>query len=219
MAPDSKDNHKTYIIVPGPKLGVVLPELLQTVAGVVEKHDIPQLKLTEAQRLALIGYAPENIDQIWQDLGNSGSPQKKSGVSYIKACPGKAWCKYGVQDALTLGDKLEKILLEIPLSFNAKVKVGISGCPFNCCESFVRDLGIFGKKNGWTLVFGGNGARKPRIGDVIDESMSDEQVLELAVKVLVYYNANAVNRERTARFMERIGLEKLRNALAMRATE
>lgn len=213
MSPDSKDNHKTYIIIPGPKLGVVLPEFLQTVAGVVKKHEIPQLKLTVAQRLALIGYAPEKIDHIWQDLGNSGSPQKKAGVHYIKACPGKAWCKYGVQDALVLGDKLEKILLEIPLSFNAKVKVGISGCQMNCCESFVRDLGIFGKKNGWTLVFGGNGARKPRIGDVIDENMSDEQVLELAVKVLGYYNANAENHERTARFMERTGLEELRNAL------
>ena len=214
MAPDSKENHKTYAIIPGPKLGVVLPELLQTVAGVVKKHGIPQLKLTDAQRLALIDYAPEKIDDIRQDLGDSGSPQKKAGVHYIKACPGKAWCKYGVQDALALGEKLEKTLLETALSFNTKVKVGISGCPMNCCESYVRDLGIFGRKNGWTLVFGGNGARKPRIGDVIDESMSDEQVLELAVKVLVYYRDNAVNHERTARFMERTGLENLRNALA-----
>ena len=214
MSPDNKDNHKTYIIIPGSKMGVVSPELLKTIAGVVEKHDIPQLKLTEAQRLALIGYAPEKIDNIWQDLGNSGLPQKKAGAHYIKACPGKAWCKYGIQDALALGDKLEKTLLEIPLSFNAKVKVGISGCPLNCCESFVRDLGIFGKKNGWTLVFGGNAARKPRIGDVIAEDMSAEQVLELAIKVLNYYSANTVNHERTARFMERTGLEKLRSALA-----
>lgn len=213
MAPDSKSNHMAYTIIPGPRLGVVLPEFLQTVSEVVMKHDIPLLKLTGAQRLALIGHAPEKIDHILQDLGN-GSPQKKAGVHYIKACPGKAWCKYGVQDSLALGDKLEKVLSEVPLTVDAKVKVGISGCHFNCCESFVRDLGIFGKRKGWTLIFGGNGAGRPRIGDVIGESMSDEQVLELAVKVLAYYNANAVNRERTARFMERIGLEKLREDLA-----
>lgn len=214
MESDSRYNHMTYTVIPGPKQGVVLPELLQTIAAAAKEHGVPMLKLTVAQRLALIGYAPEKINDIWQDIVNGGLPQKREGVHYIKACPGKAWCKYGMKDSLALGEKLEKDLMGIPLPENAKVKVGISGCPMNCCESFVRDLGIFGKREGWTVVFGGNGAGRPRIGDVIGEGMSDQQVSELAFKVLAYYNANAGKRERTARFMERTGLEKLRKALS-----
>lgn len=133
------------------------------------------------------------------------------GIHYIKACPGKAWCKYGVQDSLALGAKMEKALLSMPLP--AKTKVGISGCSMNCCEGFVRDLGVFGKKDGWTLIFGGNGGGRPRIGDIIGEGLSDELLLVLAEKALRYYNANARPRERSARFMDRTSLADLKAAL------
>lgn len=212
MHTDTTPHHQTYTIIPGPKRGVVTPELLQTVAEVVKKHAIPLVKLTVAQRLALIGHAPESIGQIWEDLGLSGVPQKPVGIHYIKSCPGQAWCKYGVRDSLALGHKVEAALLGIPLP--AKTKVGISGCSMNCCEGFVRDLGIFGRREGWTVVFGGNGAGRPRIGDVIGEGLSDDQVLELARKVFAYYSAKARKRERSARFMERTGIEALRRELA-----
>ena len=207
MAPDSKDNHKTYIIIPGPRMGVVLPELLQTVAVVIKKHDIPQLKLTVAQRLALIWLCPGKDRSNLARPGQQRLAAKKGRCPLHQGLPRQSLVQVWGTRRPGPGRQAGKDLAgNSVLSFNAKVKVGISGCQLNCCESYVRDLGIFGKKNGWTLVFGGNGARKPRIGDVIDENMSDEQVLELAVKVLAYYNANAENRERTARFMERTDL-------------
>ena len=211
MSNESTVSTKTYNIVPGSKMGMVTPEFLATVAKVARDHNIPLLKFTEAQRLAFIGQSPEEIEQIWQELGHSSGPQKPVGIHYIKACPGKAWCKYGVQDSLALGAKIEKALLGMPLP--AKTKVGISGCSMNCCEGFVRDLGIFGKKNGWTLIFGGNGAGRPRFGDIIGEGLSDEQLLALAEKALRYYSANARKRERTARFMDRTPLVDLQQAL------
>lgn len=212
MTADNSTHHQTYTIVPGPKMGVVTPELLEAIVAVVMKHRIPLLKLTNAQRLALIGHAPEEIEQIWQELGQSGVPQKPVGICYIKACPGKPWCKYGVRDSLALGAKVEKAMLGLPLP--AKTKVGISGCSMNCCEGFVRDLGIFGKREGWTLVFGGNGAGRPRIGDVIGEGLSDEELLALAEKALHYYSENARKRERTARFMDRTPLAEFKRAVA-----
>jgi len=105
MSNENTVNTKTYTIVPVPKMGMVTPEFLKTVVRVARNHNIPLLKFTEAQRLAFIGQSSEEIEQIWQELGHSSGPQKPVGIHYIKACPGKAWCKYGVQDSLALGAK------------------------------------------------------------------------------------------------------------------
>ncbi len=211
MTTDGKTPNKSYNIAPGSRMGMVTPEFLETIARVARRHGIPLLKFTEAQRLAFIGHAPEEIEEIWHELGQSTGPQKPVGIHYIKACPGKAWCKYGVQDSLALGAKVEKALLSLPLP--AKTKVGISGCSMNCCEGFVRDLGIFGRREGWTLVFGGNGAGRPRIGDILGEGLSDAEVILLAEKALRCYSEKARKRERTARFMDRTPLAEFKKAV------
>ena len=211
MTNDNAAANQSYNVVPIPKMGMVTPEFLEAIARVARQHQVPLIKITDAQRLALLGQRPEEVEAIWQELGLSGGPQKPVGIHYIKACPGKRWCKYGVQDSLAMGAKIEQALIGLPLP--AKTKIGISGCSMNCCEGFVRDLGIFGKKCGWTLVFGGNGAGRPRFGDIIGEGLTDDQVLSLAEKVLRYYSANARKRERTARFMDRWPLADLKAAL------
>jgi NAD(P)H-nitrite reductase large subunit len=203
--------HKSFNIVPGPKMGVITPEFLETVAAVARKNNIPLLKITDAGRMAMLGHDPEQATRIWQELGQDAGPRKPVGIHYIKACPGEKWCKFGRRDSLGLGEKMAAALLALPLP--AKAKVGISGCPMNCCESFVRDLGVFGKKNGWTLVFGGNGGGVPRIGDIIAENLSDEEVVDLAERCLRYYAANARKLERTARLMERTDLRKFKEAV------
>jgi len=99
----------------------------------------------------------------------------------------------------------KKLLADLALP--AKTKVGISGCPLNCCESYVRDVGIFGKKNGWTLVFGGNGGGCPRIGDLVAGNLSDDEVIALVGKCLDFYGKNARRLERTARLMVRTKID------------
>ncbi len=204
-------NAKAYNILPGPKMGVVTADYLEKLAGVIRKHDVPFLKLTSAQRLAIAGHDPEHIEQIWEDMGHAGGPKKPVGIHYIQACPGVQYCKFGRQDSLALGEKFEKELSGLVLP--AKTKVGISGCPMNCCESYVRDVGIFGKKKGWSLVFGGNGGGVPRIGDIIAEGLSDEQVIDLARRCLEYYGSKARKLERTGRLMTRTSLDDLKAAV------
>jgi NAD(P)H-nitrite reductase large subunit len=211
MTTDNTSINKTYNIVPGPRMGVVEIDYLEKLAAVARKHNVPLVKITSAQRFAFAGHPPDVIEQIWHDLGQKTGPQKPVGIHYIQACPGVRWCKYGRQDSLSLGEKLQKALMDMPLP--AKTKVGVSGCPMNCCESFVRDIGVFGKKNGWTLIFGGNGGGLPRIGDIIAQDLNDEQVIALAKKCLEFYGGTARKRERTARFMERTPLEKFKSAV------
>jgi NAD(P)H-nitrite reductase large subunit len=199
---------QTYAIVPRMPMGLVTPDVLETIASVARKHQIPIMKITSAQRMALVGIKPESVEEIWQELGMGIGPAVEICVHYVQACPGTAVCKFGIQDSLGLGGKLEELFVGMKLV--AKAKIGISGCPMNCGEGYMRDFGAFGKKSGWTIMFGGNSGGKPRIGDVIAQDLSTEKVIELAKKCFEYFRSNAKPKERTARFIERIGIEEFK---------
>ena len=202
---------KTYAIVPRTPVGVVTPEVLKQIAGVVKKYEIPVLKITSGQRMALVGIKEEDVDSAWKDLGLDVGRATELCVHYAQACPGTAVCRFGVQDSLGLGMELEELFagMELP----AKVKFGVSGCPICCGESYVRDVGVLGKKKGWTVIFGGNSGGRPRIGDVIAKDLTKEDVIALVRRCLEYYAANGKKKERTARFIDRIGAHAFKEAV------
>lgn len=201
----------TYAIVPRIPAGVLTPEKLEAVANVVKKYRIPVIKITSGHRLALVGIKKDDIDSVWQDLDMDIGRATELCFHYIQACPGTDLCRYGVQDSLGLGVELEKRFYD--MKFPAKLKIGVSGCPFCCGESYVRDIGIVGKKRGWTLIFGGNSGRKPRIGDVLAEDLETDALLKMTENLLLYYRDNAKKRERTSQFADRVGIDKLKKAI------
>ncbi len=203
----------TYAIVPRTPVGLLSADILEALARVVRKYEIPVVKITSGQRMALVGARKDDIEKIWNDLGTDIGRAVELCVHYAQACPGTAVCKFGIQDSLGMGVELEKIYLGV--DFPAKIKFGVSGCPFCCGESYMRDIGLIGKKKGWTLIFGGNSGGKPRIGDVIGEDLSREEVMDLAQKCLDFYQENGKKKERTARFVERVGLDALKEAIGI----
>jgi len=204
-------DRETYAIVPRTPLGLVTPEVLESIAQVVKKYQIPVVKITSGQRMALVGLKEEDVAPAWKDLGMDVGRATELCVHYAQACPGTAVCRLGVQDSLGLGMELEKLFIGMGLP--AKVKFGVSGCPMCCGESYVRDVGVLGTKKGWTLIFGGNSGGRPRIGDVVAEDLGKEEVIDLVKQCLEYYAANGKKKERTARFMDRIGIDALKAAV------
>lgn len=202
---------ETYAIVPRIPGGLAKLEDLKKIVSVVEKYNIPIIKITSGHRLALVGMKADVVNNIWEDLGMDMGKATELCLHYVQACPGNAVCKFGIKDSLGLGIEIEDFFLGMELP--AKVKIGVSGCPICCGESFVRDIGIFGKKKGWTLVFGGNSARRPRVGDIIAENIPREEIISLAKRCLEYYAANGKKKERTARFVERIGIDEIKTAV------
>jgi len=202
---------ETYAIVPRTPVGLVSPEDLERIAKVARKYQIPVIKITSGQRFALVGMKKDDVDKIWKDLGMDVGKATELCLHYVQACPGMAVCKFGVKDSLVLGMEIEKFFSDMDLP--AKVKIGVSGCPFCCGESFVRDIGILGKKKGWTFIVGGSSARRPRIGDVLVENLSGEEVINLTKQTLEYYQDKAKKRERMARFVDRIGIENMKEAI------
>ena len=202
---------ETYAIVPRTPVGLVSPEDLERIVKVARKYQIPVIKITSGQRFALVGMKKDDVDKIWEDLGMDVGKATELCLHYVQACPVTAVCKFGVKDSLGLGMEIEKFFSGMDLP--AKVKIGVSGCPFCCGESFVRDIGILGKKKGWTFIVGGSSARRPRIGDVLIEDLSGEEVINLTKQTLEYYQDKAKKRERMARFVDRIGIENMKEAI------
>lgn len=208
-----RDN-ATYAIVPRIPGGLLPRHHLLAVAAVVEKYDIPIVKITSGQRLALVGIKEHDLTAVYQELGMAPGKATELCLHYVQACPGTEVCKFGVRDSLGLGIRLEGLLDGQNLP--AKLKIGISGCQFCCGESLVRDIGLIGKKNGWTVAFGGHSGNRPRIADIVAEDLSDDQAIDIINNGLAYYRLQAKKRERLSRFLERIGVESFTRQLVRR---
>lgn len=212
ISPKKQTNHKTYTVMPGINMGVMTPDELEKIAAICRRFDVPVAKVTGAQRLAFLGTRPDVLEELKRELNIPDKPpHARNRVHYVQACPGSQWCKYGTGDSLAMGAAIESLLLDGPLPY--KVKVGISGCRMCCCESWVRDVGLVAQKNGWRFIFGGNAAGRPRIGDLVAENLTDDEAVALVKRCLNFYINNAKFKTRSARFMERFGIEQLKKGL------
>ncbi|MGB3211489.1 MAG: NAD(P)/FAD-dependent oxidoreductase [Desulforhopalus sp.] len=200
---------KTYAIVPRIPCGLLHRSNLRAIADVVEKYDIPIVKLTSGQRIALVGLKEEDLKSVYHDLGMDPGKATELCLHYVQACPGTEVCKFGVRDSLGFGIQIENLLAgnEMP----AKLKIGVSGCQFCCAENFVRDIGVLGKKNGWTISFGGHSGNRARVGDILATDLSDDEAIQLINKCVEFYSTNAKKKERASRFIERVGLDEFKN--------
>lgn len=204
---------ETYAIVPRLPMGVLTPEILEKLASVARKYNVRIIKITSGQRIALVGLKPEDVNKAWEDLTMDVGPAEGLCVHYVQACPGTETCKFGQGDSLGLASRIEKMYVGKKDVIHAKTKFGISGCRLNCAESFLRDFGAFATPDGWSVLVGGNSGGRPRIGNIIAEKLSDDEVFELFKRCLDYYARNARKKERMPRFVERIGIEEFKKAV------
>jgi NAD(P)H-nitrite reductase large subunit len=202
---------KTFAVITRVPCGIVTPEILEKIAVVARNYQIPMVKLTSGQRFMLIGIPEKYLASIYKELGPLAEKETAPCVKYVQTCLGTEVCKYGVQDSMELGRNLEKRYHGTP--FPAKLKFGVSGCLRCCGESYTRDIGLVGTTKGWTVVFGGNSGRRPSLGMVIAQDLSRDDALDLVNRLLEYYQSNAKPKERTARFLERIGFNRLKSDL------
>jgi len=200
---------ETYAVVARIPCGILSLETMETISSVVKKYSIPIVKISSGQRIVLVGIKPDEIDSVWADLKTGIGRALEPCLHYVQACPGTSVCRFGQKNSLEMGMKLENILYGLPTA--AKLKIGVSGCPFNCGEAFTRDIGLIGTVKGWKLIFGGNSGRAPRIGDVVKEELSEEDAIDLVKRFIKVYTDNANPKDRTARFIEKFGIENFKN--------
>jgi NAD(P)H-nitrite reductase large subunit len=203
---------KTYAVAPHIPCGVVSPETLRKLADVAEKYNAAALKITSAARIAVVGLKEEDIDDVWSALQMSPGAAVGLCVRSVKACPGTTFCKRGMQDSLALGMKLDEKYhgLQLP----GKFKLGVSGCPNQCAETCIKDIGLVGTPKGWKLLVGGNGGAKARLSIELAKELSNEQALQLVDKIIEFYKSNAKPHQRLGSVIEKMGFEQFKSAVA-----
>lgn len=201
----------TYSVVPRMWGGVTTPNELRAIADVADKFKVPEVKVTGGQRIDLFGVKKEDLPAMWADLNKAGMV---SGHAYgkalrtVKTCVGKTWCRFGTQDSTGLGVDLEK------LSWGSwmphKFKMAVSGCPRNCAEATIKDFGVVCVDSGYELHVGGNGGIKVRVTDLLCKVETEAEVKEYAAAFVQLYREEAHYLERTAPWLERVGLSHVK---------
>jgi NAD(P)H-nitrite reductase large subunit len=203
---------QTYAIAPHIPGGIILDfSLLRKIADVAEKYGAKVIKLTSAQRMAIVGLEEDKIDQVWAELGMPKGAAVGLCVRSVKICPATHFCRLAQQDAVTLGLELDKRYhgMELP----SKFKMAVSGCMNSCSEPAVKDLGLIGMPKGYRVLIGGCASGVPRLADVLAQDVPPEDVLPLVDKIIKYYQANAKKYERMGRMIDRLGQEKVKQEI------
>ena len=197
----------TYSVVPRIWGGETTPAELRALAEIAEKYAVPTVHITGGQRIDFLGIPKETLPAMWGDLSRAGFV---SGHAYgkairtVKTCVGKTWCRFGTQDSTTLGIELEKATWGSWTPH--KFKLAVSGCPRNCAEATIKDFGVVCVDSGYELHVGGNGVVKVRATDFLCRVKTPEAVLEHCAAFLQVYREEAHYLERTAPWVERVGL-------------
>jgi nitrite reductase (NADH) large subunit len=204
----------TYSVVPRMWGGLTTPNELRAIADVAEKFKVPTVKVTGGQRIDLLGIKKEDLPAVWADLNAAGMV---SGHAYgksirtVKTCVGAEHCRFGTQLAMDMGVKLEKMLFDMYAPH--KVKLAVSGCPRNCAEAGIKDVGVIGVDSGYELYVGGNGGIKTEVAQFLCKVKSDEEVMEYSGAFLELYRQEGWYLERTCHWLDRVGLDYVKGRI------
>ncbi len=204
----------TYSVVPRMFGGMCTAKDLRAIADISDKYDVPEMKVTGGQRIDMFGIKKQDLPAVWKDLSEAGFV---SGHAYgkalrtVKTCVGNTWCRMGTQDSTGLGVKIEHLTWGSWMPH--KFKIAVSGCPRNCAEATIKDIGVVCVDSGYELHVGGNGGIKVRVTDFLTRVETEEEVLEYIGAYSQLYREDAHYLERTAPWIERVGLSKIKQAI------
>ena len=204
----------TYSVIPRMWGGLTNPKELRAIADVAEKYEVPTIKVTGGQRIDLLGIKKDDLPGVWKDLNSAGMV---SGHAYgkslrtVKTCVGQEHCRFGTQMSMSMGVLLEKITWGSWMPH--KFKMAVSGCPRNCAEATIKDFGVVAVDSGWELHVGGNGGVKVRATDLLCKVKTDQEVVDYCTAFVQLYREEAHYLERTAPWIERVGLSYVKQRI------
>jgi nitrite reductase (NADH) large subunit len=198
----------TYSVIPRMWGGETTASELRRIADVVDKYKIPTVKVTGGQRIDLLGVKKEDLVNVWKDIGMPSGHAYAKALRTVKTCVGSEWCRFGTQDSTQMGKDLERGLWRMYAPH--KVKLAVSGCPRNCAESGIKDVGIIGVDSGWELYVGGNGGIKTEAGQFFCKVRTAEEVMEVSGAFLQLYREEGWYLERTVHWIARVGLDGIK---------
>jgi nitrite reductase (NADH) large subunit len=201
----------TYSVIPRMWGGETTADELRRIADAVDKYKIPTVKVTGGQRIDLLGVKKEDLVNVWKDIGMPSGHAYAKALRTVKTCVGSEWCRFGTQDSTQMGKDLERALWRMYAPH--KVKLAVSGCPRNCAESGIKDVGVIGVDSGWEIYVGGNGGIKTEVAHFFVKLKTAEEVLEYSGAFLQLYREEGWYLERTVHWIGRVGLDYVKKKI------
>jgi nitrite reductase (NADH) large subunit len=201
----------TYSVIPRMWGGETTADELRRIADAVDKYKIPTVKVTGGQRIDLLGVKKEDLPAVWKDIGMPSGHAYAKALRTVKTCVGSEWCRFGTQDSTQMGKDLERALWRMYAPH--KVKLAVSGCPRNCAEAGIKDVGVIGVDSGWEIYVAGNGGIKTEVAHFFCKLKTPEEVLEYSGAFLQLYREEGWYLERTVHYVNRVGLDVVKQRI------
>jgi nitrite reductase (NADH) large subunit len=201
----------TYSVIPRMWGGETTPDELRRIADAADKYMVRTVKVTGGQRLDLLGVKKEDLPAIWKDIGMPSGHAYAKALRTVKTCVGSEWCRFGTQNSTQMGKDLERALWRMYAPH--KVKLAVSGCPRNCAEAGIKDVGVIGVDSGWELYVAGNGGIKTEVAQFLVKVKTPEDVLEYSGAFLQLYREEGWYLERTVHYVSRVGLDYVKKKI------
>jgi nitrite reductase (NADH) large subunit len=201
----------TYSVIPRMWGGETTADELRRIADAVDKYKIPTVKVTGGQRIDLLGVKKEDLVNVWTDIGMPSGHAYAKALRTVKTCVGSEWCRFGTQDSTQMGKDLERALWRMYAPH--KVKLAVSGCPRNCAEAGIKDVGVIGVDSGWEIYVAGNGGIKTEVAEFLVKLKTSAEVLEYSGAFLQLYREEAWYLERTCHWVGRVGLDYVKKKI------
>ena len=201
----------TYSVIPRMWGGETTADELRRIADAVDKYNIPTVKVTGGQRIDLLGVKKEDLVNVWKDIGMPSGHAYAKALRTVKTCVGSEWCRMGTQDSTQMGKDLERAMWRMYAPH--KVKFAVSGCPRNCAEAGIKDVGIIGVDSGWEMVIAGNGGIKTEVAQFLVKLKTAEEVLEYTGAFMQLYRLEGWYLERTVHYVARVGIDHVRRRI------
>jgi nitrite reductase (NADH) large subunit len=201
----------TYSVIPRMWGGETTADELRRIANAVDKYKIPTVKVTGGQRIDLLGVKKEDLVGVWRDIGMPSGHAYAKALRTVKTCVGSEWCRMGTQDSTQMGKDLERAMWRMYAPH--KVKFAVSGCPRNCAESGIKDVGIIGVDSGWEMYIAGNGGIKTEVAHFFTKLKTSEEVLEYTGAFMQLYRKEGWYLERTVHYVGRVGLDHVKKKI------
>jgi len=201
----------TYSVIPRMWGGETTADELRRIANAVDKYKIPTVKVTGGQRIDLLGVKKEDLQAVWKDIGMPSGHAYAKALRTVKTCVGSEWCRMGTQDSTQMGKDLERAMWRMYAPH--KVKFAVSGCPRNCAESGIKDVGIIGVDSGWEMHIAGNGGIKTEVAHFFTKLKTAQEVLEYTGAFMQLYREEGWYLERTVHYVKRVGLDHVKHRI------
>ena len=201
----------TYSVIPRMWGGETTSSELRRIADAVDKYKIPTVKVTGGQRIDLLGVKKEDLQAVWKDIGMPSGHAYAKALRTVKTCVGSEWCRMGTQDSTQMGKDLERAMWRMYAPH--KVKFAVSGCPRNCAEAGIKDVGIIGVDSGWEMYIAGNGGIKTEVAHFFTKLKTPAEVLEYTGAFCELYRQEGWYLERTVHYVNRVGLDYVKKKI------